>query len=78
MVHALKTVGAKHVICTRKNFKVVRAAARKSGISEHGMFLLEETMDGVKSMKDLVEEGRQKGEEKQATPWAIPQGKKYN
>jgi 4-coumarate--CoA ligase len=56
MVHAFKAVGAKYVICYEANSKVVREAARKCGIEEMEIFVLEGRADRVTSVEDLVEE----------------------
>ncbi len=75
MIHALKTVGSKYIICCEENLGVARIVARKCGIPDEKILLLEELVKGVKSVKDLVEEGRKLGEENQVEPWRIPTGK---
>jgi 4-coumarate--CoA ligase len=76
MVHALKTVGAKYIICCQENLNIVRAAARKCGVEEKMIFVLEQNVDGVGNVKGLVEEGKKLGGERQVKPWRIPKGKK--
>lgn len=76
MVHAFKTVGAKYIICCEENLEIVRAAARRCGVKEKKIFVLEQKVDGVRSEKDLVEEGRKSGEVRQVEPWRVPKGKK--
>lgn len=65
MVHAFKTVGSKYVICYEENLKIVREAARKSGIEEERVLVLEGQADRVVSVEELVEDGKRLGEEKQ-------------
>jgi 4-coumarate--CoA ligase len=76
MVHVFRTVGAKYVVYCEENLKIVREAARKCGIEEKKIFLLEGKMDRVPSVDMLVEEGRRLGEENQVKPCALPPGKK--
>ncbi|KAE9364589.1 4-coumarate-CoA ligase 2 [Stipitochalara longipes BDJ] len=76
MVHAFKTVEAKHVICYQENSNVVRAAARKCGIEENRIFVLEGKADGMTSVQDLVEEGRRLGEDSQVEQSSLPSGMK--
>lgn len=76
MIHVFRTVGAKYAICYNDNLKIVREAARKCGIEEKRIFVLEGKADEVTSVEDLVEEGRQLGEQRQVEPWRVPLGKK--
>jgi 4-coumarate--CoA ligase len=76
MVHVFKTVGSKYIICYEENLKVVREAAKKCRIDESRIFILEGLVDGMTSVEDLVEEGRQSGEERQVESWSLPHGKK--
>jgi 4-coumarate--CoA ligase len=76
MIHVFKTVGAKYVICYDDNLKIVREAARKCGIKKNTIIVLEGKTYEMKSVEDLVEEGRQLGEERQIEPWRVPLGKK--
>jgi acyl-coenzyme A synthetase/AMP-(fatty) acid ligase len=76
MIHVFRTVGAKYVICYDENLDIVRKAARKCGIEEKGVLVLEGKAKEMTSVEDLVEEGRQLGEEMQVEPWRVPLGKK--
>jgi 4-coumarate--CoA ligase len=75
MVHVLKTVGTKHVICCEENLGNVRAAANDCGIPAERVLVLEGMIHGVKSVKELVEEWRTLGEARQVEAWRIPTGK---
>jgi hypothetical protein len=55
MVHAFKTVGAKYVICSQENLKVVREAPRKCGVEDMEILVLEGRADRVTSVEDLVD-----------------------
>ena len=72
----LKTIDLKYVICCEENLKVVRAAARKCGVEDKRIFVLEDEVDGARSVKALVEEGRKLGDKKQVEPLRLPKGKK--
>ena len=76
MIHVFRTVGAKYVICYDENLKIVREAARKCGIEEKRILVLEGKANEMTSVEDLVEEGRRLGEERQIKPWRVPLGKK--
>ena len=76
MVHAFQTVGAKYVICYDDNLKIVRAAARRCGIEEKRIFVLEGKSAAVISVEMLVEEGKQFGEDRQVKSRDLPVGKK--
>ena len=56
--------------------KVVRAAARKCGVEDKRIFVLEDEVDGARSVKALVEEGRKLADKKQIEPWRLPEEKK--
>ncbi len=76
MVHVFRTVGAKYVICYDENLRIVREAARKCGIEEKRIIVIEGKAIQMTSVEDLVEEGGQLGEERQVEPWRVPIGKK--
>jgi 4-coumarate--CoA ligase len=76
MIHVFKTVGSKNVICYEENLKIVRGAARKCGIKESRIIVLERKVDGMTSVEDLVEEGRGLREQRQVESWSLPPGKK--
>jgi 4-coumarate--CoA ligase len=76
MIHVFRTVGAKYVICYDENLKVVRKAARKCGIEENRILVLERKVNKMTSVEDLVEEGRQLGKDSQVEPWRVPLGKR--
>ena len=78
MVHVFKTVGAKYIVCYEENLKIVRAAARRCGIEETRVFVLEGKTDGTTSVQELVEQGRQLGEGGQVESRGLPMGKKNN
>jgi 4-coumarate--CoA ligase len=76
MVHTFETVGAKYVICYGENLKVVREAARKCGIKEKRILVLEGKVDGVTSVEELIEDGKRIEENRHVQPWSLPIGKK--
>ena len=76
MTYALEKSEACFLITVASSMKVAATAARKAGIPQKNVFLLEGEMDGFKTIKDLIDLGREAGEKGQVKPFVIPPGKK--
>lgn len=55
---------------------IAAVAAKNAGISKENMFLLDGSMAGCKTVKELIEVGKSFGENGQVNPFNIPRGKK--
>lgn len=74
MVHALKTVGCRFVMTSVAALEVVTKAARRLGIDERRIFILDGEANGFMSMGTLLDAGRRRGEAGQVRPWKLPAG----
>ncbi|PSK56941.1 4-coumarate--CoA ligase-like 7 [Elsinoe australis] len=75
MTYALKTADAKFLMTHPNSMEVATKAAAKAGIPKQNLFLLEGSMDGYTTIKELIEIGKSYGDQNQATPFKIPAGK---
>ncbi|KAF2221327.1 hypothetical protein BDZ85DRAFT_265206 [Elsinoe ampelina] len=75
MTYALKTADAKFLMTHPNSMEVATKAAENAGIPKQNLFLLEGTLDGYTTIKELIEIGRSYGDTNQATPFKIPHGK---
>lgn len=74
MTYALKTADAKFLFTVPGSMSVAASAARKAGIPQDHVFLLEGTMDGFITMSELLELGRSHGAN-QVEQFRLPTGK---
>lgn len=74
MTYALKTAGAKFLMTHPTSMGVAVEAAKNAGIPEERLFLLEGEMDGFKTVKELIEEGKR--EKYQVDSVGVPFGKR--
>ncbi|KAJ6785967.1 hypothetical protein PWT90_09145 [Aphanocladium album] len=75
MLHALRTVNSRFVMCSPEALPVVRAAARQQGIDESRIFVFNDDndhVDGFLSLSELVEDGKKLGVTEAAH---LPKGK---
>ncbi|KAG8623613.1 hypothetical protein KVT40_008589 [Elsinoe batatas] len=75
MTYALKTADAKFLMTHPNSMEVATKAAENAGIPKQNLFLLEGTLDGYTTIKELIESGRSYGDTNQAAPFKIPLGK---
>ncbi len=75
MTYALKKSSAKYLMTVPGSMDIAAAAAKNSGIPKENVFLLEGSMAGFKTIKDLIEAGKSFGENGQVKPFSIPGGK---
>lgn len=73
MTYALKTADAKFLMTHPNSMQVATEAARNAGIPKENLFLLEGSMDGYTTIKELIEMGKKEGE--QVPYYRIPEGK---
>ena len=76
MTYALSKAGAKFLITVPAAMDVACPAAKNAGIPKHRIFLLEGNMDGVTTVKTLLNIGKSFGEDGQIPSFKIPTGKK--
>lgn len=76
MTYALKVAQGKFLFTMPGCIEVGAKAAEAAGIPQKHVFLLEGTMSGYTTMKDLIEMGKGYGEEGQIPAYKIPSGKK--
>jgi 4-coumarate--CoA ligase len=76
MTYALKTAEAKFLFTVPSSMEVAAAAAKNAGIPQSNVFLLEGTMTGFTTMKELLEMGKKHGEQGQIEQFRLPPGKK--
>lgn len=62
-----------NAVCSPNSMEVAGESAKAAGIPKENLFLLEGELAGYKTIKELVEEGRQLGE--QVPYFKIPEGK---
>jgi 4-coumarate--CoA ligase len=76
MVHVLKTVRCRFIFSSTSALKVVKGAARRLGIEQECIFILDgPPMEGVRILGELVEDGRRYGESDQVASVGLPMGK---
>lgn len=75
MTYALKTADAKFLMTHPASMEVATAAAKNAGIPKENLFLLEGTMEGYTTIKELIEMGKGFGEQGQVPSFKIPAGK---
>lgn len=73
MTYALKTASAKFLMTMEGSMGVALQAAKNAGIPESNIFMLEGTMEGYKSVADLIEMGKK--EVQQVKAFELPRGK---
>lgn len=73
MTYALKTADAKFLLTHPNSMEVATKAAEGAGIPRERLFLLEGSMDGYTTVKELIEMGKREGE--QVPYFTIPEGK---
>jgi 4-coumarate--CoA ligase len=76
MTYALKKSSAKYLMTVPGSMDIAAAAAKNAGIPKENVFLLDGSMTGFKTVKDLIEVGKSFGEKGQVKPFNIPRGKK--
>jgi 4-coumarate--CoA ligase len=76
MTYALKTAEAKFLFTVPSSMEIAAAAAKNAGIPQNNVFLLEGTMKGFTTMKELLETGKKYGEQGQIEQFRLPAGKK--
>jgi 4-coumarate--CoA ligase len=75
MIHAFKTVGCRFVFASESSLDVVRKAAAMVGIDIRNIFIVDGNVDGFKSVSELVDLGKQFGNDAQVMPFLLPKGK---
>lgn len=75
MIHAFKTVGCRFVFASESSLDVVRKAAAMVGIDVRNIFIVDGNVDGFKSVSELVDLGKQFGNDAQVMPFLLPKGK---
>jgi len=75
MTYALETGHAKFLMTHPTSMDVAIAAAKNAGIPKENLFLLEDKMDGYRTIQDLIEMGKGEGEGGQVDTFKIPAGK---
>jgi 4-coumarate--CoA ligase len=80
MTYALKKYSAKYLMTVPGSIDIAAAAAaaaaKNAGISKENVFLLDGSMAGFKTVKDLIEVGKSFGENGQVKTFNIPRRKK--
>jgi 4-coumarate--CoA ligase len=74
MVHVLRTVESRFVMCSSASLDIVRKAARVLRISEDRIFILDGEIAGFESVGSLVTAGEGFGEQSQVKAFQIPSG----
>jgi 4-coumarate--CoA ligase len=75
MTYALKTANAKFLGTHPTSIKVAAEAAKNVGIPQKHIFLLEGSVEGYTTIKDLIEIGKSYGEQGQVPAFKFPAGK---
>ena len=75
MTYALKTADAKFLMTHPNSMEVATAAAKNAGIPRENLFLLEGEMQGYTTIKELIQMGKDYGEQGQVPSFKIPKGK---
>ncbi|KAH8820134.1 hypothetical protein F5884DRAFT_38695 [Xylogone sp. PMI_703] len=75
MTYALRIAKAKFLMTVPGSMEVAAAAAKAAGIDQKNVFLLEGTMEGFVTMKELLDIGKSYGENGQVPAYQIPKGK---
>jgi 4-coumarate--CoA ligase len=75
MVHVLKTVGCRFIMTSISALEVVVKTAKRLGIDQKRIFLLDGQVEGFKSVLDLLDDGKRRGESQQVEPFKLPVGK---
>jgi 4-coumarate--CoA ligase len=76
MTYALKTANAKFLATHPSSIAVAAQAAKNAGIPQSRIFLLEGTLDGYTTVRELIETGRAYGAAAQVPAFELPPGKK--
>lgn len=76
MTYALNKAGAKLLITVPAAMDVAGPAAKYAGIPQHRIFLLEGNIEGLKTVKDLLNIGKSFGQNGQIPSFKIPKGNK--
>lgn len=76
MTYALKIGQGKFLFTMPSSMEVGAAAAKEAGIPKEHLFLLEGSLDGYTTIKDLIEIGRSYGDSGQVPAYKIPKQKK--
>jgi 4-coumarate--CoA ligase len=76
MVHVLGTVKCKFIMTSAGALEVVKKAARRLGISDESIFILDGDIGGFQSLQEMIEAGRKFGVGGQVKPFKLPTGKK--
>jgi len=76
MAYALKTADAKFLMTTPASMEVAAGAARKAGLSQVNLLLLEGKLNGYSTVHDLIAIGKSYGEHRQTPAFKLPPGKK--
>lgn len=72
MVHAMKTANSKLIFTLPSCLEVATQAAEQVGLSRNRIILLEGTIEGTRSLNDLIQSGRRMED---VPLWQIPSGK---
>ncbi|KAF2724363.1 acetyl-CoA synthetase-like protein [Polychaeton citri CBS 116435] len=73
MTYALQKADAKFLMTHANSMEVATAAAKAAGIPKERLFLLEGKLQGFKTIKELIEEGKKESD--QVPYFTIPRGK---
>lgn len=76
MAYALSKAGSKALFTVPSSIKVAVAAAEKAGLPKNRIFLLEGQLEGYKTMKELLDEGKSHGKNGQTAPYKLENGRK--
>jgi 4-coumarate--CoA ligase len=76
MTFTLQKSKAKFLMTVPRSMEIAAAAAKNAGIPKENIFLLEGTMAGFRTIKDLVKIGQDLGEKDQVRAFEMPVGKK--
>lgn len=76
MVHVLKTVNARFVICSASSLDVVQKAATELNIAPERIFVLDGHVDGFSNLGALVASGKRFGDSAQVEGFRIPTDKR--
>ena len=71
--HILRASTAKLIVADKGSLKVIKTAAKRLGIPDDRIVLLDASLDGHVSIKDLIEDGRKAN--KQVPAWQLTPGK---
>lgn len=74
MAHAFKTAGTKWIMTVPSSISTVVVAARKAGIPNERILLLEGELEGFTTVKALIEIGKSYGTDGQSSVYRIPKG----